>query len=547
MPDNQIILLPKQHYYDWVAAARDYVIKFGPNVTADPQTAANYYTPNQVVTIANPPDGYGRDIVQWFKDNYANVRLDVIDSSTVTDFKNILSARVANNTQFSKDSAPFHLRWPTDYPKINQAFGVNPDIYRRFGLPGHEGLDIRAPLGANVYAAADGTVYMVSVDGKQANGTPHVYGIHIRIQHRDGYQTIYGHLQKALAAVGQQVKAGDKIGLADSTGNSAGSSLHLTLKKQGATQSGATNFPNDIIDPTPFLQDSGAVALPPNIDESFGWDYGKCLIGVNGRTDGPLTDADYPAVAASRVEAVKLMSSARPENVDRLRSINKDLFIMVRLRADFHNRRVRSDEFASWAEGDLAQFYQRGIRYYEIHNEPNLQLEGWQYSWQDGTEFGRWFTDVANRLKAKFPEAKFGWPGLSPGATINGQRQDSWAFLSQGDEAVRAADFLCCHCYWLNDADELASTGGLVYEEYRRRYPDKLLFVSEFSNPTDNTSLQAKGTQYVNYYKRLRNQVGLGAAFCFALSASSGFTNEVWRFESGGLTPIPTIVGQRNF
>ncbi len=339
-----------------------------------------------------------------------------------------------------------------------------------------------------------------------------------------------------MATVGQQVKAGDKIGLADSTGNSTGSHLHLTLKKQGATAAGATNFPNDIIDPTPFLQDAGSVPPPPDTAPAFGWSYAKCLVGVNGRADGPLTEADYPALAASRVEAVKLMSSARPENVDRLKTINSNMFIMVRLRADFRNRRVRSDEFASWVEGDMAQFYQHGIRYYEVHNEPNLQLEGWKFSWQDGVEFGRWYQDVANRLKAKFPEAKFGYPGLSPGGSISGQRVDSWAFLGQGDEAVRGSDFVCCHCYWINDADQLSATGGLVYEEYRRRYPGKLLFITEFSNPTDNTSIQLKGTQYVNYYKRLRNVAGVGAAFSFVLSASSGFPTEVWRLEDGGLT-----------
>jgi murein DD-endopeptidase MepM/ murein hydrolase activator NlpD len=545
MPENQIILLPKQNYYEWVAAARDYVIKFGPNLTPDPQNAANYYAPNQVITIANPPDGYGRDVVQWFKDNYPNIRLDVVNVNTPNDFKNVLAARIANNTQFAQETAAFRLRWPTDFPKITQAFGVNPDIYRRFGLPGHEGLDIRAPMNSNVYAAADGTVFQVNTDGKLANGNTHAYGIHVRLQHSDGYQTIYAHLMKAIVTVGQQVKAGELLGLADSTGNSTGSHLHLTLKKQGATAAGLTNFPNDIIDPTPFLQDAGSVPTPP--PDTFGWSYGKCLVGVNGRADGPLTEADYPPIAQARVEAVKLLSSARPENVDRLKSINSNMFIMVRLFADFRNRRVRSDEFASWVEGDMAQFYQRGVRYYEVHNEPNLQIEGWKFSWQDGKEFGRWFQDVVNRLKAKFPEAKFGYPGLSPGASISGQRVDSWAFLGQGDEFIRAADFLCCHCYWINDADQLAATGGLVYEEYRRRYPQKLLFITEFSNPTDNTSTTTKGNQYVNYYKRLRNLTGLGAAFSFVVSGSSGFPNEVWRLENGTLTEIPKIVGARNF
>ncbi|HLF01565.1 MAG TPA: M23 family metallopeptidase [Anaerolineales bacterium] len=541
MPENQIILLPKQNYYEWVAAARDYVLKFGPNITPDPQTAAAYYAPTQVITIANSPDGYGRDIVQWFKDNHPGLRLDVVNVNAPNDFKNTLAARIANNMQFAADGAPFKLRWPTDYPKISQPFGVNADVYRRFGLPGHEGLDIRAPMNSNVYAAADGTVSMVN-NGTKTDGTQHPYGIHIRIQHRDGYQTIYAHLMKANATEGQQVRAGDLIGLADSTGNSTGSHLHLTLKKQGASAAGQTNFPNDVIDPTPFLE--GAVAPPA---DSFGWPPRICLVGVNGRSDGPLMETDYPVIQQSRVEAVKLLSSARPENVDRLRQIDPDMFIMVRLFADFKNRRVRSDEFASWVEGDMANFYAKGIRYYEVHNEPNLQIEGWKFSWQDGKEFGRWMMDVIARLKAKFPEAKFGYPGLSPGASISGQRVDSWAFLGQGDEAARAVDFMCCHCYWVNDADQVSPTGGLVYEEYRKRYPNKLLFITEFSNPTDNTDTRAKGNQYVNYYKRLRNLSGLGAAFSFVLSGSSGFPHEVWRLENGTVTEIPKAVGARSF
>ncbi len=544
MASKQILLLPKQNYYSWVAAAKDFVMTFGLNITPDPVTAANYQSPNQIITIANSPDGFGRDIVQWFKDNYPNLQLDVVTANTPDDFQKVLATRIATGDPHGQAGAPFTLRWPTDYPVITQAFNVNPDIYRRYGLPGHEGLDIRAPMGANVYAAADGNVFQTN-DGKNTDGTVHAYGIHVRIQHRDGYQTIYGHLTRYLVTVNQQVNAGDLIGLADSTGNSTGSHLHLTLKKQGATAAGQTNFPNDIIDPTPFMQAPATVPPPPA--PSYNWSYGKCLVGVNGRADGPMADADYPVIQTARLEAVKLLSSARPENVDRLKQINQNMFIMVRLFAAFQGRTVRSDEFASWVEGDVSQFYNRGVRYFEVHNEPNLQIEGWTYSWQDGKEFGNWFKDVAQRLKAKFPEAKFGYPGLSPGASISGQRLDSWAFLGQGDEAVRSADFLCCHCYWVSDADQVAATGGLVYEEYRRRYPDKLLFITEFSNPTDNTDMATKGRQYVNYYNRLRTLPGMGAAFAFVLSASAYFPYEAWRREDGTVTDVPQIVGARSF
>lgn len=139
------------------------------------------------------------------------------------------------------------LSWPTDYRVITQRFGANPQNYTRYGLPGHEGVDIRAPHGSNIYACADGEVYQVTgVDNNP-------YGIHLRLRHADGYKTIYAHLKQPLVVVGQQVKRGELIAVADNTGNSSGSHLHLTLKKDGATAAGLTRYPFDILDPTPYL------------------------------------------------------------------------------------------------------------------------------------------------------------------------------------------------------------------------------------------------------------------------------------------------------
>jgi murein DD-endopeptidase MepM/ murein hydrolase activator NlpD len=140
------------------------------------------------------------------------------------------------------------LQWPTEYRVITQGFGANPQNYARFGLPGHEGIDMRAPHGSDIMACADGEVYRVH---RVDDG--HAYGIHVRIRHDGGYKTIYAHLERPLVHVGMQVKAGSLIGLANNTGNSRGSHLHLTLKKEGATEAGTTEHPYDIIDPTPFL------------------------------------------------------------------------------------------------------------------------------------------------------------------------------------------------------------------------------------------------------------------------------------------------------
>jgi len=285
--------------------------------------------------------------------------------------------------------------------------------------------------------------------------------------------------------------------------------------------------------------------VPPVFDFGRLWPAGRCLAGVHGRADGRLEAADFEVVAQARLEAVKLLTSAAPEDVDRLRAINPQIFIMVRLFADFRNRVVSAEDFVSWMVGDMRGFYERGVRYYEIHNEPNLRPEGWTVSWQDGREFGAWWLAVRRGLKALFPQALFGWPGLSPDGFPMPERTNDMRFLEAAADAVQAADFLGIHCYWRDEAEMNALSGGQGWREYRRRFPEKLLFITEFSNPTPHTSLAAKGEQYARYYQMLRNEPGLGAAFAFVSSASADFPHEAWRDERGMLTPIVAAVGRR--
>jgi murein DD-endopeptidase MepM/ murein hydrolase activator NlpD len=149
---------------------------------------------------------------------------------------------------------PFRFSaWPAESHLITQGFGANPQIYQAFGLPGHEGLDFRAPTGSKIFAVADGTISEIRMDGN-TNWQTKPYGNQIRILHEGEYTTIYAHLQLVSVNVGERVKAGDLIGLADSTGNSSGSHLHLTLKHKGATARGETNYPGDIVNPKPYME-----------------------------------------------------------------------------------------------------------------------------------------------------------------------------------------------------------------------------------------------------------------------------------------------------
>ena len=142
--------------------------------------------------------------------------------------------------------------WPTEFHgEVTQKFGDRPEYYKQFGLPGHEGLDMRATMESKVFACFPGTVKYINTRIDAA-----AYGVHIRVEGLvDGkkHSIIYAHLMKLVVGtrVGDWVGRGQFIAYANNTGNSDGSHLHITLKKHGATASGETNYPHDIIDPTP--------------------------------------------------------------------------------------------------------------------------------------------------------------------------------------------------------------------------------------------------------------------------------------------------------
>src|SRR5512139_1089971 len=95
------------------------------------------------------------------------------------------------------------------------------------------GIDWAVASGTPVRAAQDGKVAMVRND---ATG----YGTHVRIQHEDGFLTIYGHMMEFAVKVGDPVKAGDVIGRSDNTGNSTGAHLHFQLRKNNVAIDPAT-------------------------------------------------------------------------------------------------------------------------------------------------------------------------------------------------------------------------------------------------------------------------------------------------------------------
>lgn len=325
--------------------------------------------------------------------------------------------------------------------------------------------------------------------------------------------------------------------------------------------------PDAIIDRLP-VDTPEALRLLLNVRTYYGWRYGPqtefdwaqlwepgvALIGLHGRTDGEFKDADYPIVARARLEAVKITSHATLETVRRLKAINLEMFILVRAIETFEEdgqpRKVTPAQFVERTTPDLSRLYDAdpSLRYVEIHNEPNLRSEGLGGSWNDGAEFGGWFLEVAALYRQRFPDAHFGFPGLSPGpaSTADG-RVDSEAFLSQAEIAAQQADWIGLHAYWVNEREISDERLGFGFMDYRARFPEKLLFVTEFGNPLQPKNVIAD--QYARYYGMLRHVRGLGAAFAYVISSPDPVESArwAWRDEAGNDVGIAAVVGQRKY
>lgn len=89
----------------------------------------------------------------------------------------------------------------------------------------HPGIDMAISQGTPIYAALSGKIVV--------SGWSNLYGNYVIIDHQNGYQTLYGHMQKRLCNAGQEVTSGTKIGLVGSTGYSTGPHLHFTVYKNG--------------------------------------------------------------------------------------------------------------------------------------------------------------------------------------------------------------------------------------------------------------------------------------------------------------------------
>jgi murein DD-endopeptidase MepM/ murein hydrolase activator NlpD len=116
------------------------------------------------------------------------------------------------------------LVWPLAFDGaslLSSAYGDR--VHPRAGsVRFHSGLDLRAPAGTPVHAAADGVVL--------ASGTAGAYGWRVIVDHGAGLHSLYAHHSRNLVVAGQRVRRGQVIALVGRTGNATGDHLHFELR-----------------------------------------------------------------------------------------------------------------------------------------------------------------------------------------------------------------------------------------------------------------------------------------------------------------------------
>ena len=132
-------------------------------------------------------------------------------------------------------------RWPLQRGWLTTAQGERSNPVRGY----HPGVDIAADTGTPVCAAADG---IVSVVRTRHQGT--VYGQRVFVDHPDGNQTRYNHLESIAVEQYQSVKRGEKIGTVGNTGMSTGPHLDYEILDTQSTEQSADKIGYDrFVDP----------------------------------------------------------------------------------------------------------------------------------------------------------------------------------------------------------------------------------------------------------------------------------------------------------
>ncbi len=243
---SHALVLPDQDFLAWYAAAQPYEKAF-ERVTIVRSPRGNDLNRFYAVSAVEAPNVWLNDsALGHIRRVYPSVvRVDTLRASTPDQLRQLLQARIAANDRFGERVQSGHindrfvLHWPTDAvpARIVRGFDAALESGRK-----NEGLDLFAPPGTIVRAAAAGTVAATARQPTPALG----YGPYVQISSPDGaggsYVVWYVGLDEIRVSSGQQIAVGTVLG------TSGQPTVKLVVQQPGR---GLKGYPlPDVVDPT---------------------------------------------------------------------------------------------------------------------------------------------------------------------------------------------------------------------------------------------------------------------------------------------------------
>ena len=286
--------------------------------------------------------------------------------------------------------------------------------------------------------------------------------------------------------------------------------------------------------PTPVPPCLTPLASPPEVAPPY--------IGLHASADPIISNLERCTFVELRPSVIKIMSFHPPPDIVLLRDAQPEAQWIVRAFLEFGGRNISADDFVRFTLSDtertLALLSGRPV-VVELHNEPNLVAEGYQSTWQDGTEFAAWWLQLLAQYRTALPNTRFIYPGLSPGHDIDGVRTSQIQFLEQSRAAIDAADGLGVHLYWGRGGsmgDALATLDEVI-----GRFPNTPIWITEASYNADGISDQQRAAEYLAFANALKARPAVqGVTFFVASASNPAFAPETWVGKE-----IAKIMGER--
>lgn len=271
------------------------------------------------------------------------------------------------------------------------------------------------------------------------------------------------------------------------------------------------------------------------------------IVGLHASADpGGITLEEVEEFNTLKPGVVKLLSAHAPNYVEALATDHHKATFIVRAFLHFFEngqpRHITPEQFFYDTATDMERTRQRIIAgagpnaqiIIELHNEPNLRLEGWgdngSGSWSGPEQFADWLSTVHALYKAEWPNIPCMYPGLSPMPDIEGVSYNYLRWLNKSQQAAAEFDYLGIHTYW-SDTYPMSLALAVIDDSRSQLAPGHTpaIYITEAShNVAPGPEPDERAQQYYQFCA-LSAQKGVnGVTFFVATASNPAFAHETW-------------------